>query len=191
MRFWFYFFYLKKKNYYKLKLFFKKYLIFFKFFNKFIYIKFKKKILNDRLFKDFFWKLESRIDIFLFRNGFIKNLIQANYFLNNNGIFVNGICVKNSVVKVNSNDIIQISFQFIVFLESFFKEKLNKLNFFFFFKSVTYKKKYPFYIEKNQRINSCILLYKPEPSHNIFSNIINFNFFFYKYLFYFLKKKTF
>lgn len=192
MKFWFIFFNLKNKKYYKIKFFFKKYLIFNTFYNKFIFSKFKKKLFKKKLFKDFFWNLESRVDIFLIRNGFIKNLQQSIFILKNKGVYINGLCVDKNYSKIKSYDIVQILYSYLLFFKLFSIKKKETFKFFFFFRNFFLKKKYPFYIEKNYKTNSCIIFFKPEPFFNIFNNnLLNFNFFFYRYLFYFIKKKTF
>ena len=53
------------------------------------------------------------------------------------------------------------------------------------------KNKSPFYIELNNNIQACFFLFKPEPIKLNIINIEKFNFFFYKYIFYYIKKKTF
>ena len=53
------------------------------------------------------------------------------------------------------------------------------------------KNKSPFYIELNNNIQACFLLFKPEPIKLNIINIEKFNFFFYKYIFYYIKKKNF
>ena len=75
------------------------------------------------------------------------------------------------------------------FLKLFYKKK-KKLNFFLIQKLLK-KKKSPFYLEINEKIKTCLLLYKPFPKKNDLKSIKKFNFFFYKFLFLFLKKKTF
>ena len=191
--FWKFFYNLKQCMFYNAKLHFKKYLIFNFFFKKFIFTKLKKKIFCKRLFKDFFWHLESRIDIFLIRNGFVKNLQQSCYVLKNKGVFLNNKIVLFNYFKINKFDIIQIYYYYLIFFKLFLKKSKNWLNkFYFIFNFLVKLKKYPFYIENNYKTNSCIIIFKPEPSFNSFTKkFLNFNFFFYKYLFYFIKKKTF
>ena len=193
MKFWLLFYSYKFKKFHKIKLFYKKYLIFFSFFKKFICKKLNKKIFKSKLFKSFFWSLESKLDIFLIRNGFSKNLIQSNFLLRNRSIYLNGKEIILNYFKVKKNDILQILFHYFIFIKSFFlKVNMKKSFTFFYLKNLHKKKKYPFYIEINYKIYSCILIFKPEPFFNIFNlNVNSFNFFFYKYLFYFVKKKTF
>jgi hypothetical protein len=111
-------------------------------------------------------------------------------------VYINGKVKIINYWKVKELDIIQIFFYYIIFF-NLFKKKIFKFKnfkgfFLFYFKNNFLKLKYPFYIEKNKIINTCILLFKPEPFFNVFKvGSINFNFFFYKYLFYFMKKKTF
>ena len=79
-----------------------------------------------KLFKNFFWKIESRIDIFLIRNGFTRNLIQTNFILNNKGILINSNLVTKNYKSVNINDIIQITLDYFLFLNLFLKKNLKK-----------------------------------------------------------------
>jgi ribosomal protein S4 len=76
--------------YYNFNFFFKNYLFFNFFYEKFVFKKLKKKLNIKKLFKDFFWNIESRLDIFLIRNGFVKNYHQSNYVLFNRGVYING-----------------------------------------------------------------------------------------------------
>jgi len=190
--FWFFF---KKKNKFKskLKLFFKKYLIFFKFHKDLIPTKNKKKIkknlIKEKTFKKFFWSIESKINIFLVRIGFLKNLIQSNFLIKKKHIFLNNKLVYNIGTKIKKNDFLQISYCMHFFLKK--KQKKTKSFFFFLIQKLLKRKKNPFYLELNNYIQTCFLLYKPEPKEKNIIRIQKFNFFFYKYLFFFLKKKTF
>jgi len=193
MKFWFVFYNLKFKKYYKLSFFFKKYLIFNKFFNKIFLKNFTKNFIIKNKLKSFFWNLESRIDFFLVRSGFIKNLKQSRYVINNFGVMLNNIKIKKIHLKIKTNDILQVNFYFLIFYNFIFnKYKLNKDKFFFVYNFLVHKTKYPFYLEKNNKIKSSIIIFKPEPDFNCFNNkFLTFNFFFYKYIYYFVKKKTF
>jgi hypothetical protein len=62
---------------------------------------------------------------------------------------------------------------------------------FFLIQKLVKKNKNLFFLEINKNIQSCLILYKPKPKNLNFKKINKFNFFFYKYLFFFLKKKTF
>jgi hypothetical protein len=190
--FWFFF---NQKPFfkYKLKHFFKKFLIFFNFHKTLILKKKKKKTKNNfikkKLFQHFFWDIESRINIFLVRVGFLKNLNQSNFCIKKKFIFINN---KNNLCfnfKVKKNDLIQISY-FLNFFLNIFSKKNIFINFFLIQRLVK-KKKNLFFLEINKNIQSCLILYKPKPKNLDFKRINKFNFFFYKYLFYFLKKKKF
>jgi len=135
--------------------------------------------------------LESKLNIFLIRIGFIKNLNQSNYIIKKGGIFVNNKQTLHLYKKLNIKDCIQVSYNLKFFFQKFFKKK-KKFNYFLILK-ILKKQKHPFYLEINEKIQTSFLLYKPEP--NLFTSNLNivskFNFFFYKFFFYFLKKKTF
>lgn len=149
------------------------------------------KHYKNKFFKTQFWLVESKINIFLIRNGFVKNLLQSDFILKKNIVYLNGKLTTLNYKLVKLNDLIQIKFYYFFLFKLFFKKKFNK--FFFFINNSFFKKKYPFYIEKNYSIYSCILLYKPLPSFFAFykQNFFNFNFFFYRYFFYYIKKKRF
>ena len=118
----------KKITKYKLKSFFKKYLIFFRFHTNLIISKKKKrkKSFNKiSLFKKKIWFFESKLNIFLVRCGFIKNLNQSNFLIKKNGVCLNNKIVININKKVFKNDFIQLSFFYIFFLNLFIKKKKN------------------------------------------------------------------
>jgi ribosomal protein S4 len=125
----------------------------------------------------------------LVRVGFLKNIIQSNFLISKGAIFINNKTVINSSKHIKINDILQISYFMMFFLKFLYKKKKN-LNFFLIQKLLK-KKKSPFYLEINEKIKTCLLLYKPLPKKNDLRSIKKFNFFFYKFLFLFLKKKTF
>ena len=75
-----------------------------------------------------------------------------------------------------------------LFLKKIIKNK-KQLKF-LFLQNIFKKFKSPFYLEINKKINSCFLLFKPEPKKEYIKNIKKFNFFFYKLFFFFFKKKT-
>ena len=182
----------KKVTKYKLKLFFKKYLIFFRFHNILVNSKKKKKkkhFTKFSLFKNNFWFFESKINIFLVRVGFIKNLIQSNFLIKKQGVSLNNQLVDVYNKKIFKNDSIQLSFYLFFYFKSFFKTK-KKLMFFFILKN-NKKKKYPFYLEINDKIQTCFLLYKPLPKNLNLAPVQKFSMFFYKYIFLYIKKKTF
>lgn len=95
----------------------------------------------------------------------------------------------NIGTKIKKNDFLQISYCMHFFLKK--KQKKTKSFFFFLIQKLLKRKKNPFYLELNNYIQTCFLLYKPEPKEKNIIRIQKFNFFFYKYLFFFLKKKTF
>jgi hypothetical protein len=173
---------------YNLKVFFKKYIIFKFFFLKILKKKYIISFFNIN-FRFYFWKFESRIDFFLIRNGFVRNFNQSTFILKNKGVYINGNLNSKNYFKISLLDNIQITYNYLLFFKIIFFKKNSSSSFFF---NLLIKKKYPFYLEKNYNINSCIIFLKPSPN-NLYLNksILNFNFFFYKYLFYFIKKKTF
>jgi hypothetical protein len=75
--------------------------------------------------------------------------------------------------------------------KNFIRRKKKNIFIFFLFQKMLKKNKSPFYIELNNNIQACFLLFKPEPIKLNIINIEKFNFFFYKYIFYYIKKKTF
>lgn len=190
--FWFFFKNTKLKKY-KLQHFKKKYFIFFRFYSYLINSKKKHKKKKNYIkcnnFRKNFWSLESKLNIFLVRVGFLKNIIQSNFLISKGAIFINNKTVINSSKHIKINDILQISYFMMFFLKFLYKKKKN-LNFFLIQKLLK-KKKSPFYLEINEKIKTCLLLYKPLPKKNDLRSIKKFNFFFYKFLFLFLKKKTF
>ena len=123
------------------------------------------------------------------RCGFIKNLNQSNFLIKKNGVCLNNKIIIDINKKILKNDFIQLSFFLYFFFKSFYKKK-KKLIFFFFLKH-TKKKKSPFYLEINEKIQTYLLLYKPVPKKLNIIKIQKFSLFFYKYIFLFLKKKTF
>ena len=132
IRFWFFFSNSSKIKYYRIKSFYKKFLIFKSYFNKFIFIKLNKKTQIKFGVYAFFWKLESRIDIFLIRNGFVRNIEQSNFILKNKLVYINNNLVLKNYSCVSINDIIQINWFFILFTKLFFDKLVD--GFFFFFK---------------------------------------------------------
>ncbi len=190
--FWFFFKNMKLKKY-KLQHFKKKYFIFFRFYSNLINSKkknkIKKKYIKFNNFKKNFWSLESKLNIFLVRVGFLKNITQSNFLISKGAIFINNKIVISSSKQIKINDILQISYFMMFFLKFLYKKKKN-LNFFLIQKLLK-KKKSPFYLEINEKIKTCLLLYKPLPKKNDLKSIKKFTFFFYKFLFLFLKKKTF
>ena len=182
----------KKVTKYKLKTFFKKYLIFFRFHKNLVISKKKKKkkkFVKVSLFKNHFWFFESKLNIFLVRIGFVKNLNQSNFLIKKDGISINNKLINDFNKKILINDSIQLAFYLFFYFKSFIKEK-NKLVFFYILKNIK-KNKSPFYLEINEKIQTCFLLYKPSPKKFSLKKIQKFSFFFYKFLFLFLKKKTF
>ena len=190
--FWFFFKNVKLKKY-KLQHFKKKYFIFFRFY-KFLIdskkkYKKKKNYIKYNNFRKNFWNIESRLNIFLVRIGFLKNITQSNFLLIKKGIFINNKIANNIFKQIKINDILQISYFMLFFFKLLYKDK-KRMNFFLIQKLLK-KKKSPFYLEINEKIKTCLLLYKPIPKKNDLKIIKKFNFFFYKFLFLFLKKKTF
>ena len=190
--FWFFFNNFKLKKY-KILHNFKKYIVFFRFFNSLLIStkkkkKKKKKYINCNKFKKFIWTFESKLNIFLIRSGFIKNLNQANYIIKYSGILINNKTILKSTYNIKVNDLIQITY----YMNIFFKKisKYKKKGTLLFIQNLFKKTKSPFYLEINKKINSSFLLFKPEPKENHIKNIKKFNFFFYKFFFFFLKKKT-
>ena len=123
------------------------------------------------------------------RIGFVKNLYQSIFLIKKGGILLNNKTINSKSTQIKENDLLLISYYITFFFRSLSYKKKD-YNFFFFFNFLK-KKKLPFYLELNQKIQACILLYKPSPRILDLNQLVKFNFFFYKFFFFFLKKKTF
>ena len=74
-------------------------------------------------FRKNFWNLESRLNIFLVRVGFLKNITQSNFLLSKGSVFINNKVVINNYKKIKINDILQISYFMMFFLKFLYKKK--------------------------------------------------------------------
>ena len=66
----------------------------------------KKHFTKYTLFKNNFWFFESKINIFLVRIGFIKNLTQSNFLIKKQGVSLN-----NQLVDVYNKKILKDCFK--------------------------------------------------------------------------------
>ena len=97
--------------------------------------------------------------------------------------------LKNNFL-IKQNDLIQMSY-FLNHYLSIYNKNFSSLKTFSLILKISQKEKNPFFLEINKNIKSCIVLFKPKPLFNYIKKINHFNIFFYKYLFFFLKKKKF
>jgi len=128
LRFWFFFFTSRFSLYFMLRCFYSKFLMFHIFYKLFIWKKPYCKN-NNQVFKKRFWYVESRLNIFLVRNGFVKNVYQADYVLRNRVVYLNSKLVFLSYKLVNTQDLVQIKFFYFLLFKLFFKKKFNKFFF--------------------------------------------------------------
>jgi small subunit ribosomal protein S4 len=61
----------------------------------------------NRNVSEFLALLESRLDIVLYRSGFLSTIFNARQFINHNGVYINGVLARSPGQRLLSNDLIE------------------------------------------------------------------------------------
>jgi len=131
--------------------------------------KFIKKIIKKNkgdAMTTFLFKLESRLDILLYRLNFFKNPRQAKHFVKNKSIIINKKLVKILSSQININDVIEIQEKY----KNYFRRKILK--------RLDQKVKriifnYPKYVYMDYKLFKCIFIKYPKKDE--IPSIVKFN----------------
>lgn len=131
----------------------------------------KKSLSSNVLSKSFFYCLESRLDVILYRSNFVDSIFVARQIINHKKVLINGRVVNKPGYRLSLNDMIIVTDPILSYNK--IKSKLRK-------NSIICN--YPSYLEVNYKLASIILIQLPEKEEVPFSFFINKNSIIYDFL---------